>query len=56
MSAPSLVERIEVMEDEIKGLESAIDAQERKFRAALAELENRLKGQTKPHAQMEKTK
>lgn len=56
MSAPSLVERIEVMEDEIKGLESAIDAQARKFGAALAKLESRLQGQTKPHAQMEETK
>ena len=56
MSRQDLQERVQVLEDELALLGSAIDTQERKFRAALAELENRLKGQAKPHAQMEKTK
>ncbi|MBU4525198.1 MAG: hypothetical protein KUA37_07165 [Desulfomicrobium sp.] len=51
MRQSDLQERVQVLEDELALMGSMIDTQARKFEAALAELENRLKGQTKPHAQ-----
>jgi len=47
MSAPSLVERIEVLEDETAGLESALDARTKALWQAVKELRaevNRLQG------------
>ena len=47
MSAPSLVERIEVLEDEAAGLESALDARTKALWQAVKELRaevNRLQG------------